>query len=329
MNHCRPWLVALAVFVASLLLSSAGAAAACVGDCDESGEVTVDELVSMINIALGNVPITRCGPGDANQDGLLTVDEIVRAVNLSLEGCPRVTPTPSATATPSATPTPQGPFGATFSFDFRNGDQGWQADFAEYPAAAEASFALVAELRPIPPETGLAGDGLFLSGNNLSGDLFQYLTIRLGPSDGLQANQAYRLSFRVRLASNAPTGCLDPGGAPGESVVLKVGGSPRAPLPFVDDAGYVRVDLDKGNQATSGSEMSVVGNIANGIACNDADPVDPDYVSLQLLHEHPTPVRSNDAGEVWVVVGTDSGYEGTTALYYQRISVTVSAVAGD
>ena len=33
------------------------AAAACVGDCDGSGDVTVDELVTMVNIALGSAPL--------------------------------------------------------------------------------------------------------------------------------------------------------------------------------------------------------------------------------------------------------------------------------
>jgi hypothetical protein len=60
---------------------------ACVGDCDGSGDVTVDEILTMVNIALGNTPVTTCEAGDANHDGQITVDEILTAVNNALNGC--------------------------------------------------------------------------------------------------------------------------------------------------------------------------------------------------------------------------------------------------
>ncbi len=61
----------------------------CTGNCDYSDAVTVDEIITMVNIALGNAGITSCEAGDANGDGVITVDEIVTAVNLGLNGCPR------------------------------------------------------------------------------------------------------------------------------------------------------------------------------------------------------------------------------------------------
>ncbi|MFI5399240.1 MAG: choice-of-anchor Q domain-containing protein [Candidatus Binatia bacterium] len=60
----------------------------CVGDCNRAGSVTVDEILTMVNIALGNSPISDCLPGDANNDGQITVDEILTAVNNALNGCP-------------------------------------------------------------------------------------------------------------------------------------------------------------------------------------------------------------------------------------------------
>lgn len=59
----------------------------CAGDCRGGGHVTVDEIVTMVNIALGNMPISACEAGDANHDGQITVDEIVRAVSAALTGC--------------------------------------------------------------------------------------------------------------------------------------------------------------------------------------------------------------------------------------------------
>jgi hypothetical protein len=59
----------------------------CAGDCDGSGDVTVDEIITLVNIALGNAPVTTCEAGDANHDGQITVEEIVTAVNNALNGC--------------------------------------------------------------------------------------------------------------------------------------------------------------------------------------------------------------------------------------------------
>jgi len=57
----------------------------CVGDCDNSGTVTVDELVRGVSLVLGNgVP---CPQFDANDDGTVTVDELLTAVNNALHGC--------------------------------------------------------------------------------------------------------------------------------------------------------------------------------------------------------------------------------------------------
>lgn len=62
-------------------------AATCGGDCDGSGEVTIDELILLVTIALETAPLSRCPAGDVGADGGISVDEIVAAVNLSLNGC--------------------------------------------------------------------------------------------------------------------------------------------------------------------------------------------------------------------------------------------------
>jgi hypothetical protein len=59
----------------------------CVGDCSNDQSVTVDEILTMVNIALGNVPLSECEAGDGNGDHQITVDEILTAVNNALNGC--------------------------------------------------------------------------------------------------------------------------------------------------------------------------------------------------------------------------------------------------
>jgi hypothetical protein len=85
----------------SWLIGALPARAVCVGDCSADGEVTVDELISMVNIALEASPLTACAAGDADNDGAISINEIIIGVNNALTGC-------SAGATPTATATPTG-----------------------------------------------------------------------------------------------------------------------------------------------------------------------------------------------------------------------------
>jgi hypothetical protein len=62
---------------------------ACPGDCGEDGDVTVDELLRAIGIALSDAPVSTsgCRAADLNHDDKVTIDELVTAVRAALEGC--------------------------------------------------------------------------------------------------------------------------------------------------------------------------------------------------------------------------------------------------
>ncbi len=59
---------------------------ACVGDCDGGGDVTVDELITLVNIAVGTADAAACPHGIPSG---VTVDitVIIQAVNVALIGC--------------------------------------------------------------------------------------------------------------------------------------------------------------------------------------------------------------------------------------------------
>jgi len=80
---------------------------ACLGDCDGSGAVTVDELVLGVNMVLGSVGVTACPSFACTEDpGVVVVNCIIVAVNNALSGC-RVSFTPTPTPTrPCPTPQP-------------------------------------------------------------------------------------------------------------------------------------------------------------------------------------------------------------------------------
>ncbi|MFI5366028.1 MAG: protease pro-enzyme activation domain-containing protein [Candidatus Binatia bacterium] len=59
----------------------------CAGDCNGDGQVTVNEILTGVNIALGTAPLSVCMPLDTNGDGVVTVDEILTAIAHALSGC--------------------------------------------------------------------------------------------------------------------------------------------------------------------------------------------------------------------------------------------------
>lgn len=61
--------------------------ARCVGDCDDSGTVTVDETVRGVNIALGDADVSVCPQLDADGNRTVSIDELVTGVNAALNGC--------------------------------------------------------------------------------------------------------------------------------------------------------------------------------------------------------------------------------------------------
>lgn len=210
------------------------------------------------------------------------------------------------------------------SFDFRNGAEGWQADFSDYAPATNQSgfYELQAGIKSLPPEIDASRTGFFFQGNNHSDDLFMFMKRRLSPSEGIVAGIRYQLTYTLTMASNSQSGCIGAGGS-AESVYLKAGASPYEPLPFTASNGFLVMNVDKGNQHVGGPAASVAGDITNGTPCNPR--VSP-YITIQRVHQHTTEVTASPAGELWLLVGTDSGFEGRTTYYYQSIKVTLTPV---
>ncbi len=95
--------LAAALWIASAV--SPVAAQPCPGDCSSDGSVTIDELITCVNVALGTLPLAQCPQCNTGSDADVDIDDLVAAVNSSLNDCPAGTATPIPTATgPTATP---------------------------------------------------------------------------------------------------------------------------------------------------------------------------------------------------------------------------------
>ncbi|MGH7788721.1 MAG: hypothetical protein ACRERC_17760, partial [Candidatus Binatia bacterium] len=87
--------------------------AACTGDCNGDGRVAINELITLVNIALGNIACTDACTGFDACERPISINVLIGAVGSSLSGCP-ATPTVTETiiveaTTPPASPTPTQP----------------------------------------------------------------------------------------------------------------------------------------------------------------------------------------------------------------------------
>jgi hypothetical protein len=138
------------------------------------------------------------------------------------------------------------------------------------------------------------------------------------PSSRLTSTLKYQLDVKVEIGTNAPADCGGIGGAPGPSVYFKIGATPVKPMSTLDTQGFLRLNIDKGNQSVGGADMKLVGDLSNTLLCPDAT-YQAKTLSLASFH-----VQSGADGSLWVIVGTDSGFEGITVLYYDRITITLT-----
>jgi hypothetical protein len=209
-------------------------------------------------------------------------------------------------------------FAYGIEFTFPTGSGYWKGDFTDYPVNEEKFYELAWGWENLPtPVASKSGPllkkGLFLSGNNHSDDLFMFVKRKI---EGLKPNTLYGLDFSLLIESAAAAGSVGIGGSPGESVYIKVGGSTEEPRKVAID-GFYHLSVDKGDQAQSGQNALVIGNLAN----ERVDPNAPTYHPKELRSETLLPVKSDEKGELWVFLGTDSGFEGSTKFYIAQISL--------
>jgi hypothetical protein len=197
--------------------------------------------------------------------------------------------------------------------DFETSTDGWTGDYAEYSTQQDGIMGFRLERMALPAALDASKKGMMMEGSNRSDDMFMFLKRKV---TGLDPKRTYKVTFEIDLGTNYPANSVGIGGSPAGSVYLKAGASPNEPVKkLVKD--YYEVTIDKGQQASGGREMIVIGDVSNGV---------DDFVYKLVRRsnaESPVSVRPNANGEIWLCVGTDSGFEGISTLYYDQIKAVI------
>lgn len=199
-------------------------------------------------------------------------------------------------------------------FDFEKDDAGFTPIYADYPYSegVEEFYEFQHDYGKVPIDR--AGNGIFISGNNHSDDLFMGYVKAL---EGFAPARTYHFTVSFKLATDVEGGMIGVGGSPGESVAVKCGVTQTEPAALPVESGgipYVRLNIDAGRQSNSGRDMVVVGDMAKAENNRPGE-----YEFKEFTAEFDT--AANVLGEVYLVIGTDSAFEATTSYYLDDISV--------
>jgi hypothetical protein len=206
-------------------------------------------------------------------------------------------------------------------FSFASGTDGFTADFADYSPGQETGpngILFASQFRRLPPPLDNRF-GLLVAGTNRSDDLFMFIWREVS---GLVPGQRYRVATEVTIATNVPVGCAGAGGSPGESVAIKAGASPVRPAKALNANNDFRVNFEKdaGPLPVGGNEAFTIGDFAGGGGtCNQG------FYALKTLRspaDRIAVLTADPGGRLWFVVGTDSGFEGRTEIYYLEGAAT-------
>jgi hypothetical protein len=196
------------------------------------------------------------------------------------------------------------------AWNFNSDSEGWSGDFADYPVGEEVSYELMFEHDTLPLPLDQNQRALKLSGNNINSDLFMYTKKMIS---NLDPNTVYYITFTVEFASDIP-GLPGDKESPGELIHIATGATPVEPQKAALENNMYGMNIDKCNGSQNGEDMIVVGNFTN----NTEQPV---YALKSVENEQPFRCTTNERGELWIIIGIDSGYQGVTTAYLNSVKV--------
>lgn len=198
-----------------------------------------------------------------------------------------------------------------FVWTFNAETEGWTGDFAEYPVGMEDEYELSFGYDSLPEPLDRNQGALKLSGINHNNDLFMFVKKRI--SD-LEPNSVYYAKFTVEFATNEPGDELNTAEVQGGKIYVGAGAVPVEPEKVVGEDNIYGLNIGKCNENQDGEDMVVLGNLIN-----ETDELV--YALKTINNQKPFHCVTNENGDLWIIIATDSGVEAATAIYINTIQV--------
>ena len=197
-----------------------------------------------------------------------------------------------------------------FTWNFHTNTGGWAGDFTGYPLGEEEAYELQFSHDSLPEPLDGTQHALRLSGRNNNSKLFMFVKKQVS---GLQPNTIYYAKFTIEFASNEPGIYSGPLSGQGNGIYVAAGATMVEPLKMIEENHYA-LNIGKCNLNQDGDDMVVLGNYSN-------DTNDPVYALKTIVNQKPFHCITSEQGELWIIVGIDSGVQHTTTAYFNNIKV--------
>jgi len=200
------------------------------------------------------------------------------------------------------------------AFDFESGDQLWKGGISDYPVGYEDSIYFLMSTEKVNNSSFLdESSGLNISGENPHGDLFYYFNRKV---DGLIPNKKYKLDFEFLIYAQL---LEKPETLSSEELYLKVGAVNYKPellkVLWRNSLEYQALNIDKGEfNSEGGQDMINIGSIKK-FTSEIPEVVSGNTFDLNFELE------SNDAGEIWILIGVDSGIKSNLTFGIEALTV--------
>lgn len=204
------------------------------------------------------------------------------------------------------------------AFDFESGDQYWTGGVSDYPVEYEDSIYYELSAEKVDNNFALdgSGSGLNIGGDNPHGDLFYFFSRKV---TGLQSARKYKLDFEFLVYAQL----LDkPEKLSSDELYLKMGAVNYQPkleeVVWRNSMEYKVLNVEKGEaNSDGGKDLLNIGSIKNFTS------EVPEVISGNTFDMN-FEIQSNKNGEIWILIGVDSGIKNYLTFGMEAVTVYYS-----
>jgi hypothetical protein len=196
-------------------------------------------------------------------------------------------------------------------FYFNESQHGWTGDFSDYTLSDSVASELYFGYDDLPSNLGTSQKALKLSSKNVGNKLSMFVKKKI---TGLTPNKQYTLVYSVILVTNAHQQTES-----GDKVKIMTGVFNKEPVSVKSGEQYL---LDVGPYLPE--SLFEIGSIGNTNVTDNYDYITRGNSSSAYPFITAT---TNNQGELWLYLGTESTYKGYTTVYITYIDVIFSTSA--